>query len=444
MKLRIALLGLVVFTGACVAPAADGDDAAKTEQDLGASCSGSYRKVSELTLPESAWRFAGGTGGRPQVFDDDGDGHLDLVIVDRRGDALSSDPDGERSFEVGVLRGDGKGSFALPTTSTLRAHATDSFAFGDFDGDGRKDVAYQSAKHGWRQVLRRADGTWGTSVAVDIDAVCALTRHDGYVTSRRVKDVDGDGYDDLVVGLVSADATGAEVARVVARGSKKGLGKPTCTKAAVAGAFQDDALSIRHTNTGDFDGDGKADIVGYGKMRNLRYVLDHEGAAKAGRINASNHNNMAYQAVVGRFDLDGLDDVADLTPYGVTLYYGDPSTPFRRAIGFPGLPETARTNTGDELSADVNGDGRPDFVFFSMDKVRENGGRLTPTVCSTANGEHRRYETRLPLADKYVELAAAGDFDEDGKDDLVFRTMGHLYRAPGAPAETARIVVFRK
>jgi hypothetical protein len=62
------------------------------------------------------------------VGDFNGDGHLDLAVVN------------EASVSVSVLLGDGTGSFGPQTTFKVGVGPW-TVAFGDFDGDGRLDLA---------------------------------------------------------------------------------------------------------------------------------------------------------------------------------------------------------------------------------------------------------------------------------------------------------------
>lgn len=447
--MRLSIFSLCVITisaQACSSGTSDEASDGTSEQDLTQSCTGDYKKVSELVLAPQTVKFGSGIYPR-HVIDYDGDGHLDVVVIDDGKPDTRTDPTGPRTFELAFFRGDGHGSLAPAVVTNLHAHQTESFRFGDFDGDGKKDLLYQGTRAGWQQVSRLADGTWGAPKAVHVDSACAWARGgSGYVTAVEIADFDGDKKDDVRMTLVTADSSGAEFGTVLVRGTTTGLGVPSCKTATGSDAFGDAPHALRHTKTGDFDGDGKEDLVGYGQLRHMRYALDWGGTPALGALNSSNHNNMAYRAVVGRFDKDGVDDVADLTLWGVELYYGDPASPFARRASFDGLPNVAGLNTGSMFAGDFNGDGRTDFVFFSPDQRIESGERLTPTVCSIANGNHRRYETKLPLLDVYAYLEAVGDFDEDGKTDLLIRTQDDRFRSYYRPDTDApsRFVIFKK
>ena len=144
--------------------------------------------VSPLRVVDpTAWSFL--------VADQDGDGHLDVLAVDRQGASGRT--------EVAVL--DGASGFArvrLRTPTALhRTTAGWSFAVGDHDRDGAPDlyaVAHQGASGRTEaHVLSGASGfgRWLTNRAT---ALAASAPQD---VSFDVGDVDGDSYDDLVAVL---------------------------------------------------------------------------------------------------------------------------------------------------------------------------------------------------------------------------------------------------
>jgi hypothetical protein len=94
-------------------------------------------------------------GLRPQsvVTADLGNGHQDIVVLNQ-GDF----PDHISS--VSVLLGNGDGTFQAPITTGLLAGAT-SLAVGDFNGDGKPDLAIVNALNNSVEVLRgNGDGTF--------------------------------------------------------------------------------------------------------------------------------------------------------------------------------------------------------------------------------------------------------------------------------------------
>jgi hypothetical protein len=432
-SLRLLLTaGVLPLTlGACAFDPSGTERVERAESEVTSACTTDWSVVSTFPTPKVVLPGPASTSwGLPQLVDFDRDGLVDFVFEAKMWG---------QKIGFFVKRGDGNGDFAAETAEGRVGFAGSvaAFQFADFDGDGRSDVLARLSDGRLQVAMRRSDGDWDAPTTIDA-STCSLPRPGGLVTVRSLSDINGDGRADLQLHVVSADSSGASHADVTLLGTAQGLGAPMCHvfPEKFGDAFGTQWFELRHSRRGDFDADGKVDLVGYGGTRTFWAGLDIEGTPRSVQLDAHAKNNRAYGAVVGRFDDDGVDDAADLSDYGVQMYYGDPGTPFVRTASFDGLrADSARLNTGFSTSGDFNGDGRTDFLFFSQEIVRENGKRVSPIVCSTAQGKHARYEPAIPSAGDYVRLVGVADVDGDGRDELVLREQmaaqgGVLWQVP--------------
>ena len=229
-------------------------------------------------------------------------------------------------------------------------------------------------------------------------------------------------------------------------------------------AFADDAV-VRDFATGDFDGDGVADLVclagsetvlllssrdGIGSPE-ARVVLDHAGSTVAvGNVNGDVYEDIAIGSahavvviagsarghdldtavtlnaskardlVVSDIDRDGLDDVVVAnfaTPGGATwtrstVYYSDGDRfETREPLHLPTLGASGVT------AGDLNGDGYPELVFSNLRATNEMSV-LSYIYWSREGrfvfGDHTQLATPGALAN------AIGDVNHDGLPDVVF------------------------
>ena len=104
--------------------------------------------------------------------DFNGDGHLDLAVVD------VADGDGYSASGVTVLLGYGDGTFKQPVSFV--EGPIQSIVAGDFNGDGRLDLAVANNLNGFSGILSvllgNGDGSFETTAVVDRGGVSAIDR----------------------------------------------------------------------------------------------------------------------------------------------------------------------------------------------------------------------------------------------------------------------------
>ncbi|MFD0448946.1 FG-GAP repeat protein [Streptomyces indonesiensis] len=148
----------------------------------------------------------------------------------------------------------------------------ENVVFGDFDGDGRQDVAVgrsfvnsydeDDTPHRRGQVSVRYGkdpNKWATMEGGDFK--------EGFGTRLAAADFNGDGCDDLAVQLTKKKEEGDARIEVLRGGSEHGLGSEPwrATKRSVPG--DDGASDGQLFDTHDWDGDGRAELALFGGDR---------------------------------------------------------------------------------------------------------------------------------------------------------------------------------
>jgi hypothetical protein len=273
-----------------------------------------------------------GTGSAPEglaVGDVNGDGIPDIVTADAGSNGIT------------VLLGKGDGTFAPPLFFAAGQH-TDSVALGDFNGDGKLDIAATNYESNTISIFT-GDGTgnftltatYGTGGEPD-SVVTADFNHDGKA-DLAVTDFSGD---DVQVFLGKGDGTFLSP-----------LNNPT------PGGSQPDALAV-----GDFNGDGKLDLVyaNYGSD-NISVLLGNGDGTFGSHIDTPVNlaSGSPGSVAVADFNGDGRLDVVVGSVYDsvVTLLDGNGDGTFQAPQQFATGPASTFVTV-----ADFNGDGLPDVA----------------------------------------------------------------------------------
>jgi hypothetical protein len=223
--------------------------------DLAVSITGTYPNFKESSVSvllgngdgtlQAAQNFAVGIiPGSVVVGDFNGDGRLDVVVT-------GSDDNG--NGRVSILLGNGDGTFQAAQNFPV-GNRPNSVVVGDFNGDGRLDLAVAASQDSYLQgtvsiLLGNGDGTFQAAQNFPVGR---------YPSSVVVGDVNGDGVPDLVV------TSGTELDEITTSGTVhvllgKGDGTfrafPASHVSYVAGDF------VNSVAVGDFNGDGWLDAV---------------------------------------------------------------------------------------------------------------------------------------------------------------------------------------
>ncbi|CAL9660494.1 DUF2961 domain-containing protein [Streptomyces sp. enrichment culture] len=261
--------------------------------------------------------------------------------------------------------------------------------------------------------VRKAGQTWYYRVvAVDF---AGRTGDVGGTASGRAatptrSDIDGDGRDDIVT---------------FTRGDTADVYAATSTGSRFSGDgvrwHEHFAAGTEIPLTGDFDGDGRADVVTFtrGPAADV-YVALSDGSRFTGD-GVKWHDTFAVGAeipAVGDFDGDGRDDIATFTRGDTADVYVSLSTGSSFA---PSRKWHDHFAVGTELPAvgDFDGDGRDDIATFTRGDTADVYVSLSSGSLFRQDGWqwHSHFATG-------TEIPAVGDFDGDGRDDIATFTRG--------------------
>ena len=336
----------------------------------------------------------------PSFVDVNGDGKPDVVT-------LNEGYNGE--YLITTMLNDGTGRFAAPVTSdagvSITSHWMGDYRLGDFRNTGHLDfvgIGLAANLSGSTQYIvfvpGNGDGTFGKSTVTPIT---------GAQGALAMGDFNRDGKLDIAAVGANPSGSGSQITAFL------GNGDGTFRS---AGTFPitDSAASIGRVFVGDFNRDGKLDILVYdtanGYWTNSSYVWEFlgngDGTFQPGQQLFSAFQPMTMADVSGdswldieRYDFMWPDGTTEtLGPAKFTTYLGQPSGAFSQSSTYApynGVPiEVNGFAFGDpttsSMVADLNGDGKPDEVAFQLSALgtgdvyaqilKGNGdGTFTPT-----------------------------------------------------------------
>ena len=299
-----------------------------------------------------------------QAADMNGDGKPDIVEA---GYASSTST-------IAVLLGDGHGGFTESSSFTVPGKVN-SFVIGDFNGDGKPDLAASVGTDGAASLVVALGNGAGGFTSVTTTSV----PYGGLIAAG---DFNGDGKADLVIG-----DTGSFPDVLVLKGDGSG-GFSTLTTFTTAGLV--DGLVVA-----DFNGDGKPDIAtltgssGFAGAVNLYTNLGTvNNVTKFSSASSTAVGTSPESLVSADFNGDGnLDLVATFSssPNSGVFLAGDGHGDFTTttfdagSVGYP----------GNSAAGDVNGDGTPDLITANggisvVTTNTNNAVRLAATAPATA------------------------------------------------------------
>ncbi len=315
------------------------------------------------------------TGSSPSsvaVGDFNGDGKQDIAIAN------------SGSNTVSVLLGNGDGTFQTQASYAVGGGPS-SVVVGDFNGDGKVDLAVvNTAGNTISILLGNGDGTFQPQLITSLSGTSPLAAAFG--------DFNGDGKLDMV-------ELNSSYTMCIFIGNGNGtFQSPNCV-ANVAGT------SIV---AGDFNGDGKLDIaVTSSIFGNLAVFLGNGDGTFSSPVHYSLGGWAPASIAVGDFNGDGKLDLAvvnnDTNTVSILLGNGDGS--FQGQIAYAAGSEPLSVAVGD-----FNGDGKLDLAVV-------NGSGNTVSVL-LGNGDGSFKAPLSYATGRAPSSIAVGDFNGDGKLDL--------------------------
>ncbi len=355
------------------------------------------------------------------IDDVNGDGKDDMILVRKA--------NGKYAFSV--YNGQSTGYLSSPTTTTsTRNFSYDEEPFcGDFNGDGRTDILLHYAVNSYRHFsmfLGQSNGTFGSEISIS-----STRYHDEllYPYKAFVADHDGDGKDDFIL-IYENNSYNIGILVYKGKNTSSYLIDATSTYSSSVPYH-----SYEEKLAGDFNGDGKTDIVIHSKNSNDYRVLytfasQGNGSFALGTLTSSKTIdivNHPYKLLVGDQNHDGRDDLLvhymDSSNCRAGLVYKGKQTSsyFYDATYIALSSSNTYVDTDLVYSGDFTGDMCSDIlVEYGYNNYRQlltyrgktNGYYYSGVNQTTSNG----YDLNTWPAHSYV-----GDINGDGIDDFIVK-----------------------
>jgi FG-GAP-like repeat len=344
--------------------------------------------------------------------DFNGDGKTDLAFPFQT----------QRGLTVRLLLSNGDGTWTRPPEAQVKwgeavqKHPT---LPGDFDGDGKTDLAFPfQGNEGLtvRLLLSNGDGAWRQPPEARLKWGDKVLKY-----PTLAGDFNGDGKTDLAFPFQSDH--GLTVRLLLSNGDGSWRQPPE------ARIGLGEALQQYPTLVGDFDGDGKTDLAflypSAGGLAIRLLLSNGDGTWRQPPETRLKWGEEAqkYPTLVGDFNGDGKTDLAfpiqGTRGLSVRLLFSNGDGTWKQA------PE-AHLGWGEEvhkyptLTSDVDGDGKADLIFPFQDS-QDDKGLTVRVLLSEGDGTWTVLRDRVKWGEGVQgNPTLIGDFNGDGRADLVF------------------------
>jgi hypothetical protein len=346
----------------------------------------------------------------------------------------------QTSGTMDIWLGNGDGTFTLPAngnTYIVDGGGNQSLILADFNGDGNTDIAQLGGDY--KQVSMFAGNGKGSFYgAPALSSTTDAAPGPGYIQLQDVADVQGSGF---TSGLFIDSYNYPEIAVVTGLGNGTGSFSWTVGLSSTA----DPTLGYLEPVQADFNGDGKQDLLIAGTDGSLAVALSNgDGSFQTPvALNLPVLSCPLDYAATGDLNGDGKVDV--VVAYGGDFScFGSGSTASGYFValgngdGTFGTP--AFTAQGSELYsvtlADINMDGNIDLI---LDDAPFIAGGTFAVYMLPGNGDGTFGASTTLSSDYMVSQVIAGDYNNDGKPDLILFSEGE--QTDQDPLTTAGILL---
>ena len=300
-------------------------------------------------LPPVAYGTGGSDTFSVALADVNGDGKPDLLVANACNNSSSCN-----NGSVGVLLGNGDGTYQTATAYSSGGLYADAVAVGDINGDGNPDLVVTNECNGnsctngtYGILLGNGDGTFQAAVSYNSGGVTA--------TSVALADVNGDGKLDLLLTNQCSDNNCTTGQVVVMLGNGDGTFQSPVT-------YGTSGLYAGSLAVADINGDGKLDLLVTDQCESnsicntgfLAVLLGNgDGTFQTALTSPVPSPQSISQLILADFNGDGHLDVASGAGNFLLLGNGDGTFQTFQHLGAGGQGIAA---------GDFNGDGKPDVA----------------------------------------------------------------------------------